>query len=445
MDQSRPYRPRVSRETRLLLITALLAIAALWVLARIRFPDRPAAPNPVQPLLTQLAPRPSFDDLASEIADLYPRLDPLLLAVQLDPPGPPELDAKGEAGPSVPRTADAAGDRARPALRVRDDVAVVLLEAGAGRRTAEYGTTLIARDPGSGLAVVRVPGVPTPRPVLWSSGQMQRPRYVIATDTSSGAVSLYPVFVASMHPMASARWPGQLWRVPAQSDLVSGAFVFTQDAMFAGLVVGQGGGRALVPAENVLAEAERLLARSGKIPGQLGIEVQALTPPIARATGAATGVVVTWVDAGGPAAGILETGQVIETADGALVPTEEHWDALTGRLAAGQAITLGVRAGGERRDVPLVATVPPAPPDRPSLGLTLRTVAGTGAEVLGVDRGSVADKAGLVTGDVMTRIADIRAPTPGQVRQRFNASLDGQPVLVAFTRGGTHHVRALEK
>ena len=107
MDRIHPYRPRVSRETRLLLTTALIAIAALWVLARVRFPDRPSPQNPVQPLLTQLTPRPTFADLASEIAVLRPRLESLLVNV------PARLSG----------------------LRVRDDVAAVWLDPRQERRT----------------------------------------------------------------------------------------------------------------------------------------------------------------------------------------------------------------------------------------------------------------------------------------------------------------------
>ena len=81
MDANRPYRPRVSRETRLLLTTALVAIAALWVLARIRFPDSPATPNPVAPLLSQLAMTPTLDGLASEVTQLQARIEPSLVAL----------------------------------------------------------------------------------------------------------------------------------------------------------------------------------------------------------------------------------------------------------------------------------------------------------------------------------------------------------------------------
>src|SRR5919106_3264164 len=127
MDRIEPYRPRVSRETRLLLSTALIAVVALWVLARVRFPDQPPPQNPVQPLLTQLTPRPTFADLASEVAALRPRLDPLLV------PGP-----AGVSG-----------------LRVRDDVAVVWLDPRRDAAAADA-ESLLVRDPASGLSLVRV-------------------------------------------------------------------------------------------------------------------------------------------------------------------------------------------------------------------------------------------------------------------------------------------------
>ena len=76
METSSPYRPRVSRETRLLLIAGVTAVAALWLLARIRFPERPATPNPVPSVLSQLASGPKYDDLAGEIAQLHARLQP---------------------------------------------------------------------------------------------------------------------------------------------------------------------------------------------------------------------------------------------------------------------------------------------------------------------------------------------------------------------------------
>src|SRR5688500_4634406 len=112
--ETSPYRPRVSRETRLLLTAGVLAIATLWLLARVRFPERPVTPNPVPSVLGQLARGPNYDDLAGEIAQLQQRLEPSLLALELRPP---------TLAPSqtVQRTA---------AIRLRDDLAVMLVQPG---------------------------------------------------------------------------------------------------------------------------------------------------------------------------------------------------------------------------------------------------------------------------------------------------------------------------
>ena len=76
----------------MLLATVLLSLAALWVLARIRYPERPATPNPVPPLLTQLAPRPVFEDLASAVLQLELEVRPVLLALGTGPAAPVEAD-----------------------------------------------------------------------------------------------------------------------------------------------------------------------------------------------------------------------------------------------------------------------------------------------------------------------------------------------------------------
>ncbi|MBI4263706.1 MAG: PDZ domain-containing protein [Acidobacteria bacterium] len=429
MNQSHPYRPRVSRETRLLLITAVVAVVALWGLARIRFPDRPAPPNPVQPLLTQLAARPTFDDLASEVAALRPRLDPLLIALRFVP----TRQTAGDAGRSL------------TALRVGDDVAIVLLEAGAATLTTEHGEPPLARDPASGLALVRVPAASAPRPALWSPQQTQRPRYLMATDASTEIVSLRPVFIGSTQPTASPAWPAPLWGLPSQPDLVPGTFLFTSDAALAGLVIANNGRPALVPGQILLAETERLLARPRRPLGYVGITVQPLTAAVGRAAGASNGVVVTWVDPRGPAAGLLEPGEVIETAAGETLATPEHFEARMARLTAGQEVMLGVREGGELRQAALAAAAAPAAAPTGSPGFALRAAAGAGTEVVRVDPGSIAEKAGVAAGDIITRVGEVRSPTPAQVRRAFTTVADGRPVIVAFTRGETHHVTAVEK
>lgn len=430
MDSGQPHRPRVSRETRLLLTTACIAIAALWLLARVRFADRPAPSNPVQPILTRLAARPTFGDLAAEISQLRPQLRPLLIA--FDP-----ASSSRSAFPGAARDL-------RPALRVRADTAVVLLDPeGAG--AADVREHVIGLDPASWLAVVRVPALPAPPPVPWVSNEAPQPRYLIASDVSTADLALRPVFVGALVPAESPVWPNHVWVVPASADLVPGSFVFTIDGRLAGLVVEHGRERAILPGPALLAEVERLSVPKVRTPGHLGIQVQSLTPPIARATGASSGVVVTWVDAMGPSAGTVAAGDVLETANGEALLTPLHWETRAARLAAGESISVRVHRGREAREVVLVAVPPPITPENPSLGLILRSIPGMGATVTRVDPGSVGDRAGIRAGDVITRIAETDAPTAGEISRAFAASAKGQALLLVLTRDGTHRVTALEK
>jgi S1-C subfamily serine protease len=414
MDQIHPYRPRISRETRLLLTTTLIAVVALWVLARVRFPDRPPPPNPVQPLLTQLTPRPTFADLASEMAALRPRMDPLIVAL----PG-------GVAG-----------------LRVREGIAVIWVDPR--RETVGRHADLLGYDPASGLSLVRVESgsAPTPAPALWSP-EPAGPRYFIAPEISPAGVSLRPVYVGSLAAVDNPRWPGQEWQLPSNPGIEPGSFLFTADAAVAGLVVDHGEGRWLVPAATVMAEADRLLGRPATPRSYVGVDVQPLTASLSRVTGATSGVIVTWVDPRGPGAGLLKTGDVIEAANSIALPTTHHWDVQMARLGAGQTLVISLRDAKGVREVSLVAAAGAAT-DPAALGLTLRALPGIGAEVVRVERGSAGDRSGLLPGDLITRADATDTPTPAQLQRAF-ASARERPLIIAFTRGTSRQVTALEK
>ncbi len=431
MDSNRPYRPRVSRETRLLLTASLVAVAALWVLARLRFPDLPATPNPVSPLLSQLTPPLTFEGLASEIAQLQARLDPWLIALHA------QTLVRGGAGSSVPRVT---------ALRVRDDLAIAWVQDAPA---LDLGATdrVLGIDRASGLGVVRVAAESSaPPPAAWVPRRLERPQFFVVTDASSERVSLRPVFLASLEPIASALWSEPIWALSRQNDIPPGSFLFTTAGEFAGLVIDYAGRRAVVPSGIVFAEVERLAKSVTGPAGDLGISAQSLSPDLSAATGATVGVVVTWVDDRSPAAGVIAGGDVIEAADGRTLSTFEHWRVRLARLGAGEALTLRVRRRGEVRDVQLGAPAPEIPvAQRAPLGLRLRRTSGAGAEILGIEPGSAATRAGFAAGDVITFIGDISSPTPVQVRTVFAAAPEGKPTLVGVTRGATHFVTTLTR
>ncbi len=423
MEPTSSYRPRVSRETRLLLTAGALAIVALWLLARVRFRDLPAAPSPIPAVLSQLTTSHKYDDLAAEIADLQPRLNAAMIV----------LDGGGAPG-------TAGGPPGIVALRYRDDLAVTVLQAGL--RISEG--SVLARDPATHLTVVRVAGLPPlPAQTPWTPRRPERPRYLIAADAAPAGVSLRPVFVGSLASVRSASWPEALWAIPADSSVSPGSVLFTSAGELVGLVTAQGAERRIVPGPTLFAVADRLLVQPQRPPGSIGVEIQAMTDAIAAATGATGGVVVTWVDAHGAAAGLL-VGDVIEAVDGRPASADE-WGVRMARLVAGQTVTLRVRSRGQVREVTLAAAPAPEPTATRTLGLTLRHRPRVGAEVVRVEPASVAARAGLAAGDVITVAGGVHAPTPAQVTRAF-ASMSGErPMLVAATRGDDHFVTTFER
>lgn len=421
MQPARPYRPKVSRETRLLLTAAAVAIAVLWLLARVRFQGLPDAPNPIPAVFSQLGSPPRYDDLAGQVAQIQSRLQPSLLGLR-----PPALFSSSVA------------------IKLRDDFVISHLapDIPAGPRKD---VTVLAHDAASGLAVASsMAAAAMPLPLPWTPRRLQQPRYFFATRVNADSVSLYPVFIGSLTPIETPLWTDPVWTAPPGTTLVPGELLFTTDAELAGLVVALDGEAMIVPIALILAEAERLLSAPPGASGVIGVEAQALTPPIAALTQASAGVVVTAVDAAGPANNPLRVGDVIESVGGVMLPTLQHWRVRVARLSAGETLALRVRRGGEVREVELVAAPSPTPAS-PLLGLALRASPTAGAEVMRVDRGSAADRAGLVVGDVITLVADVQAPSPAEVVRAFTLTNEGQRVLIAVTRGDTHFVAALAR
>jgi hypothetical protein len=411
-------------------MTALLAVLTLWVLARIRFPDRPVNPNPVAPLLSQLAGFSRFSELAATIEDLQARVAPTLVTVAPDIAG---NTARAE------RTEEYVA-----ALRLRDDVAIAILEPGA-REPNPLG--VIAEDPASGLTVLRVGnGTNAVLPVLWSPERLDRPQYVAVSSPSHDSMSLRPAFIGSLTPVETPAWIGPVWRLPSDADVAPGAFLFTDDAEFVGAVARYGDGLAVVPGRTLWDAAEDLLRQPQKMHVDLGIEVEALTPRLSRASGADTGVVVTWINPSSVVAAQLKAGDVIQAVDDVSTLTPEHWRVRTARLGVGDTIAIRVLRGGTQRELLVVAAATPAP-TTPStmLGLTMRPLARVGAEVVRVERGSAAEAAGIEVGDVITAIGASLAPSAAQVESSFAAARPGDFTIVTLMRGPAHRVVAIQR
>jgi hypothetical protein len=402
--------PVISRETRRLLLTIVVAVTALWVLARIRFQERPVASTPVPNMLAQLRPVSSYTDLARAIADMRPLIT---AAVSASPSG-------------------------APAFRISETSAVTLMPAG--------GEQTLAFDRATGLAIVSHANGEVPGVMPWAPRLLDYPRYLVAADVAGTHVTLRPVFIGALIPVSSALWSGEIWLLPPATPIAPGTFVFTTEGAFAGLGIAHSGQAAIVPAALLNLAVERM--QQLRAPGELGITVQPLSASLASATGASAGVVVTAVDPEGPAAGRLIPTEVIEAIDGNSLDTLEHWRARAARVSAGDTITLRVRAAGGVRDVPVTATAPvraEEPADDPTLGLRLRSMPRVGVEVLSVQPRSRGARAGLQQGDLITVAGGQATPSPAQVTRSFTSLPPGGSLIVALTRGSEHRVIAIEK
>lgn len=417
-----PAPRRLPRETRNLLIAACVALITLWVLARVRFPDRPVTQNPISPVLTQMTAVPAFEDLASEVRVIRNRI--------------------GSSVVTVPDSTAGDTPRVRSALRLRRDAAVIWLPQDAD--AFAHQSDVLVTDRGSGLAIVHTPDDRSAAPpVPWAPTQLTAPRFLMATAPLADGVTLHPVFIGGLFAAASPAWSGPIWILPAGTNVPAGTLLFTHDGELVGLSVDDGDRRAVVPGDTVLADAQRLLDRGPAAHGELGITAQGLTEAVAAATGADRGVVVTWVAPHGAAADRVRPGDVIDTMNGIPIGSAREWQVRSRRVTEGEMVVIDVRRDGDRQIVELIAA-PAVPPSR-GLGLLLRFIPDLGSEVVRVEPGSVAALAGIRPGDVITAVGALPEPTPDRVRLALASAEDADPVLVAFTRGNSHHVTALPR
>lgn len=416
-------RPRVSRETRRLLAAAGLALLALWILARLRFPERPVSANPVAPVLTQISPPTTFGGLAQETARVEQRIAPLVSMVTWQPPGADRV-------------------RAYPAWPWRDDLAIAMLPSAS---TVPAREEIRAVDPPTDLALVRVSRSEGSPGTIWTPDRLDVPRYLFAVTPAGSRPAVIPVYVSSLEPQRSPAWSTEVWRVPAAGGLIPGALVFTAAGEWLGIAANENGESLIIPATALLRLAAQM-SQPRNPPGELGIQVQHLDAALATEIGVHTGsgVVVAWVDPHGPAAKALETGDVIEAINDASTPTAFAWLVHVSRLGAGEKATLKVRRAGELHDITISAT-PPRPARSTALGLTLVPARGLGSRITQVAAHTAGDRAGLQAGDIVTVAGDDVEPSPLLVRRLFDDAHAGGAILLTIRRGATYRLVVLRR
>jgi serine protease Do len=219
-----------------------------------------------------------------------------------------------------------------------------------------------------------------------------------------------------------------------------------------------------VPAETVRRVASELAVRHAVARGWLGVQIQAVSPSIAEALDLkeARGALIAHAkpDAPGAQAG-LAAGDVIASINGE--PVKDNFDALgkVAALAPGTAVDLGIVRNGTETTVAATlgeTPLPPAASQTPArsraafdLGITLApadptpgnkkngvVVVGTeGVVVLGIDPVGRAAGLDINLGDVILDVSGRRVRTPNEVREALqNAHVAGRPAVLMRLQSG---------
>jgi hypothetical protein len=445
MATESPARRFWTRETRLLLITVALSVAVLLVLARFRFPDQEPLELPTQPL-QRLAARAAFDDLSTAVARAADRVRPSLRVV----PMPAALEARSFGVEEV--LAGTAEPSSAPPLalayRFRNNAALLLTQAPVGPAVDSVaGFPVLATDDVRGLAVL---GVREEAGESWAPLSVSNPlspQYLLLAEPTRAGVAIRPLFGGAADPFVDPHWNGPILALGRDVHAPDGAFVFSLEGSLVGAVVNRYGVQAIVPADTLLRAAERLMSDGRRTTGSIGVRLQRLGPALMTATGVRSGAVVTRVAPDGPAASLLEPGDVIVSVGGRPVDSPEAALLAIARHPAPDPVPIGVHRAGHAIEIhvtPVALRASEADGAASELGAILRP-SPAGARVQSVTAGGGAASAGLREGDVITWVADVKGPSPQRVSAAWQDLAAGQSLLVGITRGEEPLVLALRK
>ena len=265
---------RSGRETRLLALVIVVALAALLILARFRFPAAEiSAVRPQQGPLERLVARSTYEDLASSVANLVQRVTSSVVVLQLQTiPSEPAADAPRGREPAAP-PAPPPVTRLVAGARVDRDLALVHVPPGfyvsAGQGLASP-VEVLRVDEARELALVRAPSI------LEITSALATPfdsfpgfSYIGVVEAAIGGITAKPVFVGRADVSSDPRWPAPIVVVGGSADVPIGALVYALDGRFIGMALSfDATSRALIPPAALAAVAAELEREPSAPPGK---------------------------------------------------------------------------------------------------------------------------------------------------------------------------------
>ncbi len=375
----------------------------------------------------------------------------------------------GEGAPLVRRQAQGSGFIVDPAGHVITNAHVVAGATEVKVRLAderEFRAHVQGRDEKLDVALLQIEGAKNlPAAALGSSEGLRVGDYVVAIGNPFGLGHTVTMGIVSAKSRSIGAGPYDDF---IQTDASinpgnSGGPLFNLRGEVIGINTainprGQGIGFA-IPVDEVKDVVPQLLASGHVERGRLGVVIQSVDAPLAKALGLdrPRGALIADVERGGSGARAgLKPGDVVLQVDGADVPSARELPRLVARHAPGSHValrflrdkttkSLDVTLDALRESpVPASAMSSAAPAQPSGLGVQVEDAPGGGAAVVGVVPRSAADGE-LAPGDVIVEV-NHRAIADGADLKRALTSGDAAaPVLLKVRREGQTRFVALER
>jgi serine protease Do len=343
-----------------------------------------------------------------------------------------------------------------------------------GRKLA---AEVLGTDPDTDLALLRVQEKNLPAAKLGDSKLLEPGDWVVAVGNPFGldhTVTVGVVSALGRTGIGVASYEDFIQTDAAINPGNSGGPLVNLDGEVVGIntaIRSQGGGSDgisfAIPSATLAGVLPKLEADGRVSRGWLGVQLQALTPELAKSFGLETkagtthGALVSEVLDDTPASQAgLRSGDIVLKVDGREI---KDWTELKAKMAAldpGTRTTLAILRDGKEQDLSVeLGERPPkdalakqrqderAPATKKSFGMHLGDLpqgmareldVKGGALVRSVDVDSPADRAGLVAGDVILSVGKNQIDSAEEAAQRLGESDSGARLLVRSQDGGTH-------
>ena len=344
---------------------------------------------------------------------------------------------------------------------------------------SSYSAKIVGRDPKTDLAVLKIDAAePLPYVAFGNSDAEQIGDWVVAVGNPYGLGGTVTAGIVSAHDRNINSGPyDDFLQIDAPINPGnSGGPVFNQSGLVVGIdtaIYSPNGGSVgigfAIPS-NIASKVVTQLREHGSVErGWLGVQMQLVTPPLAKAIGLAKpeGVLVDKVDSDSPASRAhIQQGDIVTKFDGAVLNTPRDLALAVANARAGDTADLTVWRNGSEQSVKItiaqqpneqtadasgstqgakvgMALAPLGSDARISLGLNADT---QGVLVAQVTAGGRADESGVQTGDVILKVDGRPVATPDEATSRIHeaehAKKEAVPLLV--TRNGTDYYLALQ-